>query len=227
MNNELIDYINKTSKAIKSIQSLFVGMLNSKNLTENIDITSDILHSINKVNLMKELLSNRLYKQFTDTARDFILHDNSCYILSLLLIAHPRKDSSFTISYDNNYGLNYTIHSNNFFDIVNTNFQFLFNLPEINKDNKLEPNKEIIHFWQEHSIVKDYLSVFYRYYDSLGKSISLQLMPKPDFTFDIIDINNNKQILTFLSFVLKENEELKDRINISFRKYLGNHFSFL
>ena len=67
--------------------------------------------------------------------------------------------------------------------------------------------------------------MFYRLQDEQGKAISLQIMPYSDFTFDIYNLLKFSDIMKFISLLLKQNPELKDRINISFRKYLGNSFS--
>ena len=50
-------------------------------------------------------------------------------------------------------------------------------------------------------------------------------MTEQDYTFDINNIITKSDVRNFISNLLFENEILKDKINIAFRKILGNTFT--
>lgn len=215
-------YMYEIDQSLRLIENIFLNCLESNLLKENIETSNFLVDSLFKVRQILNLKTDN-YSIFFDKIKQFILKDKGCRYIMLLLLATP-KENNYKISYENNFGLDYVIDYSDikFIDCINDNFKFLILL----RNEKTElPDIDILNYWSQYPIIKDKISVFYRLQDEQGKAISLQIMPYSDFTFDIYNLLKFSDIMKFISLLLKQNPELKDRINISFRKYLGNSFS--
>lgn len=216
-------YMKQVNNSILYVINMFTESYFNNFLLENVDISKDLEEAIVKLNLIREFIKDNNYEMFYNLMKEFILTNSVCKRLALVVITHPTRESNSVISLNNNeiFGASFIVNTENFMESVNSNLKFLFLL----KDENGKVCKEVIDFWKDNPITRKTVSVFYKLNDDSGEDISLQIMVTDNFSFDIQDLTKQQTVKDFLIYLLKENEELKDSINIAFRKYLGNKFS--
>lgn len=194
-------------------------------LKENVNFADEISSALAKLYHIRTLMTPQTYELFYKLVKEFILSNGALFI-SLLLFSHPRKQSLVQFKNEEyRFGYSYQLEGKSVIDFiksVNSQYEFLFLLK-----NEEGISKEVRDYWIENSLINKVIDVFYRMQDSNGCEISLQIMTIDGFTYDIENINESSTIKNFLRNILKENEELRDKINISFRKELGNYFSLI
>ena len=215
-------YVEHIRKSCYKMSNVLINLLENNLLLENYDISGDFVNSL--VELYK-VLSTKDDDEFLLNVKRYIINDKGVRYLVLLLISHPKESDLYSLNYIKTYGQDFEIRfplDVPFYDFINSNYDFLFYLLKGNK-----PDTELLEYWLDNPIIKDKVYVSYRLHDQLGKVVSLQIMTFENFTYDVKNIIKKPDIRNFIGDILNENRILKDKINVSFRKQLGNGFSLL
>lgn len=220
--NSVENNISQIKKSIKKLLMISSSIISSNVFEENVNISGYLINS--NVQLTLLLNENNAIK-FFKKLKEFILTDKGCYYIVNLLLSFPKARANNIIKFNNDfecaYTLKYSIYSNSILETINSQYKFLFYLDSGNKKD----NEEVLKYWMKRKLFDEDLNVFFRIQNEKTCEISLQIMTKQDYTLDIYDVIKNTDIRNFIIDILKENEELRGKIDVCLRKFLGNTFT--